>query len=209
MSQSGRRQLHQNAFLVTRDGREFGGGLFYAPGKAYAALRNFNMPPCFTEVTVVIQTCNMQTEHELIVMHVIEYSEASGVTLLECNPQMHPDHMQVQTFTQHDGDSSLFHPLVGAPLVVCVLELSSQMNSRMGRKVELSVFPAYGCKLSTSRDHLLYDVRTWCGVLGAAIIMYEGSVVGMHMRHVPAAAAPSNQASIALLCHVSVKQDKM
>lgn len=125
---------------------------------------------------MVIQTRNMHTEHDFIVMHVVQYSEASGVTLLECNPHMHPD----QSFI-YEG-SSLFHPLVGAPLVVAVPELASPVNSPMGSKVELSVFPAYGCKLSTSRDQTMYDVRTWCGVSGAAILMYEGSVVGMHIR---------------------------
>lgn len=204
MSREGKLRLLTNAFLVLLDGRELGGGFFYAPGKAVTIFRNLNKPLWFTEVTVIIQT--RETEHASINMRLVEHSEAFGHTLLECSPQLHLDHMQVRTFSHHD--SSIFHPLVGAPLVVCVLEVASQRDSpelSQGRQVELSIFPAYGCKLSALSDVLLYDVRCWRGVPGAALVMYEGHVVGLHMRHVPVAAAPSNQASVALLCHVFVK----
>ena len=72
------------------------------------------------------------------------------------------------------------------------------------RDIRLGILPAYGCKLSAARHHLLYDVRCWCGNSGAALVLYKEKVMGLHARTVTVASSPS-QAFVALLCHAFVR----
>lgn len=152
------------------------------------------------------------TDQQRIDMRVATCSEALDYAVLECDPDVHSDHLQVQTFA-HDQVSSAtgnmpdIDELVGAPLVVCTFQPALHRDlpePSQGRDIKLGVMPAYGCKLSATRHHLLYDVRCWCGDSGAALVMYREGVVGLHARTVTVASSAS-QAFVALLCHAFVK----
>ena len=145
-------------------------------------------------------------------MRVATCSEVLDYAVLECDPGMHLDHLQVQTLA-HDqvslstGDMPDIDDLVGAPLVVCTFQPAIcrvSTESSQGKDIKLGIMPAYGCKLSAARHHLLYDVRCWCGGSGAAVVMYKESVVGLHARTVQVASSAS-QAFVALLCHAFVR----
>ena len=160
------------------------------------------------KVTIVTNGTNQQR----IDMRVATCSEALDYAVLECDPDVHSDHLQVQTFA-HDqvslstGDMPDIDELVGAPLVVCTFESAVHKDSpgpSQDRDIRLGIMPAYGCKLSATRHHLLYDVRCWCGCSGAALVLYKEKVVGLHARTVTVASSPS-QAFVALLCHAFVR----
>ena len=160
------------------------------------------------KVTIVTNGTNQQR----IDMRVATCSEALDYAVLECDPDVHSDHLQVQTFA-HDqvslstGDMPDIDELVGAPLVVCTVQPAVHKvlpGASQDRDISLGIMPAYGCKLSATRHHLLYDVRCWCGSSGAALVLYEEKVVGLHARTVAVASSPS-QAFVALLCHAFVK----
>lgn len=152
------------------------------------------------------------TDQQRIDMRVATCSEALDYAVLECDPGIHSDHLQVQTFA-HDqvslstGDMPDIDELVGAPLVVCTFQPAVHKDlpePSQDRDARLGIMPAYGCKLSATRHHLLYDVRCWCGNSGAALVLYKEKVVGLHARTVTVASSPS-QAFVALLCHAFVR----
>lgn len=164
---------------------------------------------------------------------VVKRSKKFDYALLECDVQIHPDHLTVRSFIREEGSSSIpddeLDDLTGAPLVLCAFQIGVQDDLpefSQGRQVDLGLMPAYGCKLGAQKHHLLYDVRSWCGDSGAALVMYEGDVVGMHTNallerldrdktvddqladvaeSLAAAASITSQVSVALLCHVFVQ----
>lgn len=179
-------------------------------------------------------------ERSTVDTRVTKRSKEYDYALLECDAQLHPDHLTVRTFAHVEGASDAtgssgideIDALTGAPLVLCAFQIGVQKDLpefRQGTQIELGLMPAYGCKLSSYRHHLLYDVRSWCGDSGAALVMYEGEVVGMHIsaantlvdqldrdktvdeqltdvaESLAAAASSTPQASVALLCHVFVQ----
>ena len=154
-------------------------------------------------------------------------SKKYDYALLECPPDDHSSHLAVR---QLRGDST--RELVGAPLTLCAFQVGMQkelQDFRQGLNLEIGLMPAFGCKLSDQRHHLLYDVRSWAGDSGTALVMFEGEVVGMHIEvantfvekldrekeidqqmedvaeSLAAAASSTAQAGIALLCHVFAK----
>ena len=164
-------------------------------------------------------------------MRVTKRSKEYDYAVLECEIERHPDHLRVRTFTGEEGSSSAeddLEDLRGAPLVLCAFQSGVQAELPESQQ-DFGLMPAYGCKLSAQRHHLLYDVRSWCGDSGPALVMYEGEVVGMHMnaantlleKHdrdktideqladvaesLAAAASSTAQVSVALLCHVFVQ----
>lgn len=165
---------------------------------------------------------------------VTKRSKEYDYAILECEIELHGDHLMVRTFTGENPSSSAdddLEDLTGAPLVLCAFQIGVQdelPEFEQGPQVDFGLMPAYGCKLSAKRHHLLYDVRSWCGDSGAALVMYEGEVVGMHIdaantlvekldrdksvdeqladvaESLAAAASSTSQVSVALLCHVFV-----
>lgn len=154
-------------------------------------------------------------------------SKKYDFALLECPPEDHSSHLAVK---QLHGDST--RELVGAPLTLCTFQASIQkelQDFRQGINFDLGLMPAYGCTISNQHHHLLYDVRSWAGDSGTAIVMLEGEVIGMHIEaantlleqldrdkeadqqmvdvaeSLDAAATSTAQAYIALLCHVFAK----
>lgn len=149
--------------------------------------------------------------------------------LLECNEAEHSDHLSVRHLQR---DST--YELTGDLLAVCVFQTHFVCKVRdelvdFGSQLDFGLFPAYGCKLSKHRCHLLYDVRSWAGDSGTGLVFLEGEVVGMHVQvadtlleqldrdqlgdqqmadvaeSLAAAAASTPQAKVALLCHVFAK----
>lgn len=154
-------------------------------------------------------------------------SKKYDYALLHCSVDKHSDHLTVRRFGGNSMDE-----LVGAPLTLCVFQTGLQnelVDFRQNTHLEIGLMPAYGCKLSDKHHHLLYDVRSWAGDSGTAVVLFEGEVVGMHIEvakvlmeqldtdqvtdhqmqdvaeSLAAAAASTPQAGVALLCHVFAK----
>lgn len=90
--------------------------------------------------------------------------------LLECDEAEHSEHLAVRHLQR---DST--YELTGALLTICVFQTHFVYKVRnklvdFGSQLDFGLFPAYGCKLSKNRQHLLYDVKLggrfqdWAGV---------------------------------------------
>jgi hypothetical protein len=154
-------------------------------------------------------------------------SKKYDYALLHCSVDKHSDHLTVRQIRGNSTDE-----LIGAFLTLCVFQAGMQkelVDSKQDTLLDYGLMPAYGCKLSDKRHHLLYDVRCWAGDSGTAIVLCEGEVVGMHVEvanvlmeqldrdqvvdqqmqdvaeSLAAAATSTPQAGVALLCHVFAK----
>ncbi len=154
-------------------------------------------------------------------------SKKYDYALLHCSADKHSDHLTVRQLRGNGTDE-----LIGAFLTLCVFQAGMQKESvdfKQDTLLDYGLMPAYGCKLSAKRHHLLYDVRSWAGDSGTAVVLFEGEVVGMHVgvanalmeqldrdqvidhemqdvaESLAAAAASTPQAGVALLCHVFAK----
>ena len=87
--------------------------------------------------------------------------------LLHCSVDKHSDHLTVKQLQGNSTDE-----LVGAPLTLCVFQAGIQNDFRQGTHLEIGLVPAYDCKLSDKQHHLLYDVRSWGGDSGAALVLF-------------------------------------
>ena len=106
-------------------------------------------------------------------------SKKYDYALLHCSVDTHSDHLMVRQLQSSSTDE-----LIGALLTLCPFQAGIQnelVDFRQGTHLEIGLMPAYGCKLSNKRHHLLYDVRSWNGDSGAALVLFEGEVVGMHI----------------------------
>jgi hypothetical protein len=154
-------------------------------------------------------------------------SKKYDYALLHCSVDRHSDHLTVRQLGGNSTDK-----LIGAFLTLCVFQAGLQnelVDFRQDTLLDYGLMPAYGCKLSDKRHHLLYDVRSWDGNSGTAVMLFEGEVVGLHVEvanalmeqldrdqviyhqmqdvaeSLAAAAASTPQAGVALLCHVFAK----
>ncbi|DBA75876.1 TPA: hypothetical protein ACH3X1_010274 [Trebouxia sp. C0004] len=133
--------------------------------------------------------------------------------MLECDPEVHLDHLKVQTFAHDQVSSSTgnmpdIDELVGAPLVVCTPQPALHKDVpelSQGRQTTLGIMPAYGCKLSAARHHLLYDVRGWGGGSDAALVMHQEGVVGLHARTVTVASSASKLLLLSCIMRLSIR----
>lgn len=151
-------------------------------------------------------------------------SKKYDYALLHCSVDKHSDHLNVRRLR-----GNLMDETMGAPLSLCVFQTGMQnelVHFRQGIHLEIGLMPAYGCRLSDKPHHLLYDVRSWAGDAGTAVVLFDGEVVGMHVEvadalmeqldrdqlsdhqmqdvaeSLAAAAANTPQSGVALLCHV-------
>ena len=96
-------------------------------------------------------------------------SKMYDYVLLVCSPGGHSSHLAVR---QLPRDST--QELVGAPLTLCAFQGGMQkelQDFRQSLRLEIGLMPAFGCKLLKNCHHLLYDVRSWAGDSGTAIVM--------------------------------------
>ena len=107
-------------------------------------------------------------------------SKKYDYALLHCSVDKHSDHLTVRQIRGNSTDE-----LIGAFLTLCVFQAGMQkelVDFKQDTLLHYGLMPAYGCKLSDKRHHLLYDVRCWAGDSGTAIVLFEGQVVGLHIE---------------------------
>lgn len=211
----------KKCILVMVNGLAVGGGFFYLPGKAVTA--DHNLPASHrkgSELTI-------RTVEKSLQMEIGTCSKKYDYALLHCSVDRHSDHLNVRRLR-----GNLMAELIGAPLTLFVFQTGMQnelVHFRQGTHLKIGLMPAYGRKLSDKRLHLLYDMRSWAGDSGTAVVLFEGEVVGMHVEvadvlmeqlgrdqlsdhqmqdvaeSLAAAAANTPQSGVALLCHVFAK----
>jgi hypothetical protein len=75
--------------------------------------------------------------------------------------------------------------LAGDTLALCAFQLAIQ-EDLPEFSCSLGVMSAGGVKLSTNSRHLLYSCTTWAGDSGAALLLQDGQLVGIHVEFVNA-----------------------
>ncbi len=110
---------------------------------------------------------------ERVKLDVVRRNEEYDYAVLRCTE--HRPHLQLYTGPNAD--------LVGEGLAMCafqigILEELPEFSTSMG------VMPANGVKLSKHGHHLVYASSTWPGDSGAALVMYDGRLVGLHVAGV-------------------------
>lgn len=89
----------------------------------------------------------------------------------------YPHHLQL--YTGSPGD------LRGLRLALCAFQLGIQ-EEVPEFAISMGVMSAAGVKLSKREHHLIYTSETWPGDSGAALVMRDGQLVGLHVAGVNA-----------------------
>ena len=150
-------------------------------------------------------TMEFRTTTQTITVLIRSRSRKDDYALLQCGAAIQQEHL-VAFRVQGGGDAAALSIdptefLSGKALTRCFYKKSPHKESAElgeGTDVNMGLLPAFGGKVSKHKHLLLYEARGFCGATGcAALLSYEGEVVGMHL-----AVAGSSQLRVALLCHV-------
>ena len=184
------------------------------------------------------QTLDIRTNTQTMSVRIQSRSRTYDYALLECGAACHLEHLVVHRLdgnvhgaaavsSASSTDSRFF--LRGKALTLCAFQIGLREELPEfgeGADIDMGLVPAYGCKLSLHGRHLLYDVNSFPGNSGCAVLLHEGEVVAMHMasanvlmeqldrdqevddqmkdvaESIAVAASSTAQLGVALLCHV-------
>ena len=148
-----------------------GVGVFFHLGYAVTADHNLAPDaPCGTRVFGrVIDCASAVTE---LTFNVVVRDKQRDVALLHCLEGKHTDFLEPIT---DDADC-----LVTGNMALCsfqcgIHEELPEFSHSMG------VFHALCSKISTNKTHALYQSVSWPGDSGAALLLYDGLLVGIHL----------------------------
>ncbi len=153
-------------------GKYVGVGVFVSSHRAVTA--DHNLPQSAPVGSTL--DAYIPEQHTQLQVQVIERNAELDFAVLGCEGSPR-DHLQLYT---GEPDN-----LCGEQLALCSFQLGiheelPECSTSMG------IMRADGVKLSRRKNHLIYTSQTWPGDSGAALVMYDGQLVGLHLAGVNA-----------------------